>query len=283
MNRLNDYLNLLFAGFAGRKYAPALVLAVLLVPLLAACAAPPAAAGPTSTATGSPTAAAGPTGVATGSPTAALRPVPVDHVGIEVGVGSPAAVEVLVSGTWPDLCAQLAETRQTIAGNRVEITLLATPADPSCPPDYLGLPFRLAVPLNVVEMPLGAYTIVVNGVSTEFDWQAGNTPPTTPVLQAARVDSVVVKIEGTRAVRSVQAVVSGRLENICAQVRQVNLEREGTTFWITVLADAPADAGCGAGEIPFELAIPLSMVTLPAGEYQVNANDVTAEFNPTVP
>jgi hypothetical protein len=101
--------------------------------------------------------------------TAELRPIPISNVTVEVGVGSPIPVDAFVSGEWPDLCAQLAEIRQRIEGNAFEITLLATAADPACPPDYLGLPFRIAIPINVVELPEGAYTVSVNGVSAAFD------------------------------------------------------------------------------------------------------------------
>lgn len=98
-----------------------------------------------------------------------LRAVPVENVTIEVGVGSPIPVDLFVSGGWPDLCAQLAEMEQRMEDFRIDITLLATPADPDCPPDYVGLPFRLAIPLNVVELPEGTYTATVNGVTTTFD------------------------------------------------------------------------------------------------------------------
>jgi len=111
--------------------------------------------------------------VACGSLTG-LREVPVEHVEVQVGVGSPIPVDTLVSGTWPDLCAQLAEVRQRVEDFQVEITLLATPADPACPPDYVGLPFRIANPLNAVELPVGTYTVVANGVSTTFEWNPGS-------------------------------------------------------------------------------------------------------------
>ena len=75
---------------------------------------------------------------------------------VDVGVGSPIPVDAFVSGEWPDLCAQLAQITQRFEGNTFEITLLATAADPACPPDYLGLPFRIAIPINVVQLPEGA-------------------------------------------------------------------------------------------------------------------------------
>ncbi len=69
-----------------------------------------------------------------------LRAIPVETVGIQIGVGSPIPVEVVVSGTWPDLCAQLAQINQQVDGSHIEVELLASPLDSSCPPDYLGLP-----------------------------------------------------------------------------------------------------------------------------------------------
>jgi hypothetical protein len=101
-----------------------------------------------------------------------LRPIAVEAVQVEIGVGSPIPVDIFVSGTWPDLCAQLAQMTQRIADSKIEIELLATPAKPDCPPDYLGVPFRIAIPLNVVELPHARYSVDVNGVSTSFDWPA---------------------------------------------------------------------------------------------------------------
>jgi hypothetical protein len=135
-------------GVLGRRLVPCL--ALLGVAVLASC-------GPAAT----------PDAVAT---TESLRPISVEEVSVTVGVGSPIPVEMVVAGTWPDLCAQLAEVRQTIDGYKIRVTLLATPADAGCPPDQLGVPFRLAIPLNIIELPDGEYTIEVNGLSTTFVW-----------------------------------------------------------------------------------------------------------------
>ncbi len=99
-----------------------------------------------------------------------LRLMQVEGVNVEIGVGSPIPVDVVVSGTWPDLCAQLARVEQQFANQRIEINLLASAADPNCPPDALGIPFRIAVPLNLVITPSGQYTLVVNGFETSFSW-----------------------------------------------------------------------------------------------------------------
>jgi len=92
----------------------------------------------------------------------------VQNVSVEVGVGSPIPVDIVVSGEWPDLCAQLAQTTFRRDGSKIDLSLLATPLDPGCPPDFLGLPFRIAYPLNAVELPAGDYIITVNGGEHEF-------------------------------------------------------------------------------------------------------------------
>jgi Tol biopolymer transport system component len=59
------------------------------------------------------------------SPSSELRSLLVEAVSIEIGIGSPILVDVLVSGTWPDPCAQLAQLEQRFSRQRIEISLLA--------------------------------------------------------------------------------------------------------------------------------------------------------------
>ncbi len=145
-----------------------------LTPTLEAMAGTAEATSAATTGTPKPAAAAGagtpkPT-EGTVMPAMGLREIPVKRVTIDVGVGSPIPVDVFVSGEWPDLCAQLAEIRQTATKNAFEITLMASELDPNCRSDQVGLlPFRIAIPLNVVELPEGTYTVTVNGVSTTLD------------------------------------------------------------------------------------------------------------------
>jgi hypothetical protein len=75
------------------------------------------------------------------------------------------------------LCAQLASLEQHREEMRLEIKLLATPAVADCPPDHMGIPFRIAIPLNPVQLPVGQYLITVNGVTTTFDWNPGQATP----------------------------------------------------------------------------------------------------------
>jgi hypothetical protein len=99
--------------------------------------------------------------------------IPVSDVRVEIGVGSPIPVNVLVSGEWPGLCTQIAEISQEASEDQFVISLFASPDTPGCPPDHVGLPFGISIPLNMVELPGGEYGVSVNGMSTTFEWNPG--------------------------------------------------------------------------------------------------------------
>ncbi len=129
-----------------------------------------------------------------------LRRIAIDHVQVEMGEGSPLPVEVVASGTWPDLCAQVALVEQHFAGSTIIIDVFATPVQTDCPPDQAGIAFRIAIPLNVAELPAGTYGVSVNGVETGFAWDfvssAENTPGTAQdgTLQSLSIDAVAVEV-----------------------------------------------------------------------------------------
>ena len=89
-----------------------LVVLAILAGALAACA--PAIAD----------ADAAPAGVPATSPASSDdQAVLVDHVEVEVGVGSPIPVNVIVDGSFPDTGAQIGGIKQRIEGFEVQITL----------------------------------------------------------------------------------------------------------------------------------------------------------------
>ena len=167
------------------KSLPLIALMVLVLVTAEGCV-PVSTSSSSQPATGAPVAPVVQTETATdlSTPAAAgLRPLTVANVTVDVGVGSPIPVDAFVSGEWPDLCAQLAQITQRYEGKTFDITLLATAADPACPPDFLGLPFRIAIPINVVELPEGQYTVTANGATTTF-----SVPVTSPASQPPAED-----------------------------------------------------------------------------------------------
>jgi hypothetical protein len=106
-------------------------------------------------------------------------------VEVQIGVGSPIPVDAFISGELPDICAQLAEVKHQLKDSKFEITLLVIPGTrEECFRDTL--PFRMTVPLNMVSLPDGTYTVDVNGVSTTFTWPSAPTITPQPVVSTYR-------------------------------------------------------------------------------------------------
>jgi hypothetical protein len=101
----------------------------------------------------------------------AFQPIEVDSVEVEVGLGSPIPVQVIVSGNLPDSCAQVEASEIQQDGTKFTITLstISSTAE-GCIQDTL--PFRISLPLNIVNLPEGPYEVNVNGVTASFDPRA---------------------------------------------------------------------------------------------------------------
>ncbi len=163
----------MFAKSIFIKHGLVLVLSALF---LSACAAatPAPTQAPLATA---PTATPEPQPPAPTVEMPATRPFEVVDVQVQVGLGSPIPVDVVVNGPWPDLCAQVARIDQQLDGSQFTINLLASPADPACPPDLVGISYRIAVPLNMSGLAFGTYRVVVNGFPVEFTWPPVSSEP----------------------------------------------------------------------------------------------------------
>ncbi|HSM58540.1 MAG TPA: hypothetical protein VK879_20465 [Candidatus Sulfomarinibacteraceae bacterium] len=110
-----------------------------------------------------------------------LQPIEVGHVGVEIGVGSPIPVTAQIAGTWPTLCAQIGEISMVREGNQFHVTLMANPGPDDCPPDNMGLPFGMGLPINATgDLADGEYTVTVNGVSATFQVPLTPTVPVDP-------------------------------------------------------------------------------------------------------
>ena len=213
--------------------------------------------------------------------------IDVDDVNVEVGVGSPIPVQVMVNGNLPDSCAQVEHMRQVQDGSHISITLSTIPSNAEgCVQD--PLPFRIVIPLNIVNLPAGPYTVDVNGSPASFEISTGNTTSSLPAADSeiTRTDIEVpgVSIEaGVGSPIPVHAIVGVNQANTCAQVGEMRLHRVDNTFYVQLIADTAQRQDCQAdpptGSIPFRMDIPLNMVNLPDGSYQVNVNGTTTTFD----
>jgi hypothetical protein len=150
------------------------------------------------------------------------------------------------------------------------------------------LPFRITIPLNIVNVPAGAYTLEVNGVGADFTLETGNTTSSLPTVDSVitkdevRVDDINVQV-GVGSPIPVHAVVSLSLPNTCAQLGEIRLHREETTFYIRLIAEIAERADCKEDSIPFRAEIPLNMVNLPDGQYIINVNGAEKLWDTTDP
>jgi hypothetical protein len=209
------------------------------------------------------------------------QPIAVDDVQVDVGVGSPIPVFVRINGNLPDQCSQVEYTEIRQDGTDFIIKLAATPYAEGCVRDTL--PFRLSIPLSVVGLPGGSYAATVNGRRAEFklDTAASNASLQTADMSInksdIKVDSVSVE-HGTGSPILVHAIVSANLPSTCAQLGEVRFHRAEKIFFVQLLAYIPAQAACNSDTLPFRLEVPLNIVNLPEGTYEVNVNGTTTTF-----
>ena len=93
----------------------------------------------------------------------------------------------------------------------------------------------------------------------------------------AQVQSVEIQMLKTNPAQ-VNAVVRGNLTEACATFADPQLSFTTNTFMIKLLTVSPSDRGCLQVTTPFEQTIPLNTTDLPAGDYTVKVNGVSAVF-----
>ena len=221
------------------------------------------------------------------SVSADYQPITVDQVKVEIGVGSPIPVHVIVYGNLPDPCSQVEHTEIKQDGLNFIITLSATPdvggpAVDGCIKE--SFPFKMGIPLNVVDLPAGSYSVTVNGSRADFKLDTANS--TSSLLTAdmpfekndIQVDAVNVDI-GRGSPLPVHAIVSANLPNACAQLGEVRVHRDETTFFVRLIAYVPTQTDCNPDTLPMRVEIPLNIAYAPEGPYEVNVNGVTTSFD----
>lgn len=93
-----------------------------------------------------------------------------------------------------------------------------------------------------------------------------------PVIDLAPVDEIDILILESFPVQ-VYVIASGNLPDPCTEIFEINREREGNTFFITIKTYR-SPGFCIQVLAPFEEIIPLVVYGLPAGTYTVDVNGV---------
>ncbi len=109
------------------------------------------------------------------------------------------------------------------------------------------------------------------------DVLAPTDSPSQPTLRAVQVQSVIIQVlQGQPA--QVSAIVRGNLSDACATLQPPQLQYANGTFTVTLMSSSPAGAACAQVVTPFETTIPFTASDLPAGNYTVTVNGVSAVF-----
>lgn len=104
-------------------------------------------------------------------------------------------------------------------------------------------------------------------------------------IREAQVQSVEIHATHTGSPQ-ITAIVRGSFTEACASLGESQLNYASNTFKVAVYSKSRADIGCAQVITPFETVVPLDVKDLPAGNYTVTANGVSAVFtlpleNPT--
>jgi hypothetical protein len=146
--------------------------------------------------------------------------------------------------------------------------------------------FKMGIPLNVVDLPAGSYSVTVNGSRADFKLDTATSTSSLPLRAAdmpfnkadIQVDAVNVDI-GRGSPLPIHAIVSANLLNACAQLGEVRVHRNETTFFVRLIAYVPAQTDCNPDTLPMRIEVPLNIAYAPEGPFEVNVNGVTASFD----
>ncbi|HSJ54705.1 MAG TPA: hypothetical protein VLC52_13275 [Anaerolineae bacterium] len=100
----------------------------------------------------------------------------VESIDVLIMESFPVQVNAVVRGTLGDGCTTLDEVTTTREGNTFLIRLTSQrPAEAVC--TLALMPFEEVVPLDVVGLPAGQYTVDANGVTETFELAIDNVLP----------------------------------------------------------------------------------------------------------
>jgi hypothetical protein len=115
---------------------------------------------------------------ATATPTTTEQPLAtIESVEVQILESLPVQVNVIARGYLNDACTRLGEIRQRRTGNEFQVELRTARAPDDLCAQVIS-PFEQTLPLEVAGLPAGQYTVVVNGVSAEFELPGDNAPVT---------------------------------------------------------------------------------------------------------
>lgn len=199
----------------------------------------------------------------------------IDQIDIQILDSFPIQVQVLVKGKLSNPCQTIDQIQVVRQDNTFNITITTVtnspPPDMDCP-DML-VPFEEVIPLDVIGLKAGIYTVNVNNISDTFEL-IGDNIPFKALIQ--KVDTQVLESFPVQ----VNVNIKGYLSNGCQQIDQINITPTNNVFMVTVTTTPPPppEIDCPMALIPFEKTIALDVNGLKAGVYTVDVNGIHNQF-----
>lgn len=218
-----------------------------------------------------------------GAETNGYTQLDVHDVSVEVGTESAVVANVLVNFDLPDSCAQLEYVRTIQDGAVFFITLGATSSDAEgCIQDTL--PQHVTIPLHLTDLPVGNYEVDVNGVRAGFSvTESESTGDLRTKEMPNYLDELTVSelsvVSGVGSPLPIHIALTAELPRTCGQLGEMQIKRDGNTFFVRLIAEIPAQTECNNDKLPMHVKIPMNIAGLPEGTYEVNVNGAVTSFD----
>jgi len=201
---------------------------------------------------------------AAATPTAAISATPmireanVDSIEVVILESFPVQVNVRARGEFPDGCTMINDISTTRDGTAFMVTITTVrQAEDVCTEALV--PFEETIPLDVVDLPAGNYTVSVNGINGSFTLAVDNTadaapqPTETPTAEPEDANNAIIN---GRVWHDLCAVAGGEGDEPAVPSEGCIAATDGETFQANGLLDEGepglegVQVSLGEGECP---------------------------------
>lgn len=123
---------------------------------------------------------------------------------------------------------------------------------------------------------LTALTLLVLSCNQADEFAVNDEFMAQSVITAHVEELVIEELEDSPD--SLKVVANGFFPDGCTQIDEIETERVGNIFDITITTTRDEDAGCTLSLVPFTMSFALDVTYLPEGIYTVIVNDVSTQL-----
>lgn len=196
----------------------------------------------------------------------------------------PLQARAIVTGSLPDGCTEIHDITVEREGQEfiITVTTRRPTGDVAC--TQALVPFQETIALDIEGLEAGTYVVIAQDQQATFTLEVDNEAPQQidkseyALGSEATIEEMSVNIMESFPVQ-VSVTLVGYLPDGCVDIEEIKTSREEQTFTIDVVTRRlTGDVACTMAIVPFEESVSLDVEGLPAGEYTVQAGDLTQTF-----